>query len=499
MANQPVPFIKSSSTENRLLIVAEVLQKILIQHWYYRDNRCTDIVLIPTDSTQAILKRYALKIKSVGNEHQIISLREFDNSDLVNEMQQEKLKFYLKSKNPYFTNFTALLEKQHPRGYYYFRKENQGIVQQEVVMVTNSFEWTFPTGQSISQFTLYDTDNNLLQTIDLVNEEGFSHVSIDMNLHPLGMYSLLSDDQTISLFLFKTATPPISSLLGLLELNLNGDVENPTIERWQLYPKKIRWQYNLYKSVSYQNYDDQLEDISSIEDEQSLEWDATQNVEVLEENGRTTLISTTQANWGDSGTYSSQVIALEQDAFMSATVVYDDVAPDQAIGFSTQMVMEYHYTSMHIGLLFKTDGILAIVEEGIERASMTTYQKNDTFCIVKVGCTTYCEKNGTVIARFDTAIQEDLKPLIAFKSNNAGFSDVYFHNFSSELPKIHFNRNDLLEKITYQSDRWLPYKQQPGKILELTLTDPQDPSEILSIPLRNPSALELETQIDLSV
>ena len=365
-------------------------------------------------------------------------------------------------------------------------------------MVTNSFEWTFPTDESISQLTLNDTDNNLLQTINLVNEEGFTNVSIDMTPYPLGMYSLLSDDQSISLFLLKEAKIPSTfSLLGLLELNLNSDIVNPTVERWQLYPKKIRWQYNLYKSVSYKDYDDQLEDISSIEDEQPLNWDHTLNVDVVEEDTRITVKSTTQVNWGDSGAHTSQFLSSNEDFFVSATIMTD--LKSQLFGLSEKDNPNFKPNAMYVGIEFKRDGKLLVIEEGKKREISSTYQKDDTFCIVKVGSRVFYEKNGITLENFNTPIQEDLKPVTAFKDANAGFTDVYLHNFSSELPKLFFNRSEPPEKISYQSDRWLPYKQRPGKILELTLTDPQDESEILSIPLPNPSALELENQIDLSL
>ena len=186
MANQSIPFTKMSPTKNRPLFVGNILQKIVVQHWYYRDNKCTDIELIPTDLTQRLLRKYALKIKSLGNEYQIISLKEL-SADIISQMSQETLEFYMKLKNPYFTNFTALLKKQHPRSHYFFKQESQGVIQEEVVVVSTIFEWTFDTIESINELKLYDADGNELKTINLVNDKGSYHVSIDMDPYKTGM------------------------------------------------------------------------------------------------------------------------------------------------------------------------------------------------------------------------------------------------------------------------------------------------------------------------
>ena len=197
-----------SPTKNRPLFVGNILQKIVVQHWYYRDNKCTDIELIPTDRTQKVFKKYGLKIKSFGNEYQIISLKELDSADIISQMSQETLEFYMKLKNPYFTNFTALLKKQHPRSHYFFKQESRGVIQEEVVVVSTIFEWTFATITSISQLTLKDRGGNILKTIDLLDDSGFYHVSIDMNPYKIGMYSLTSSDLKIKVFLLKAANIP---------------------------------------------------------------------------------------------------------------------------------------------------------------------------------------------------------------------------------------------------------------------------------------------------
>ena len=76
-------------------------------------------------------------------------------------------------------------------------------------------------------------------------------------------YIFFHDDQTFNIFLMKVSNiPAISSLFGLLELNPNGDKVNITTEQLQFYPRKIRWQYNLYKSDQYSGYDDTLDDTS---------------------------------------------------------------------------------------------------------------------------------------------------------------------------------------------------------------------------------------------
>ena len=502
MANQQIPFIKMSLTQHRPLIVGNMLQKMVVQHWYYRDNKCNDIELIPTDPTQKLLKKYALKIKSLGNEYQIISLKELDSADIISQMSQEKLEFYIKLKNPYFTNFTALLEKQHPKSYYFFKQEeSQGIKQEEVVMVSNVFEWTFETIESITELKLYDADDNELETIDLVDEDGFYNVSIDMNSYEEGIYSLSSEDQdqTINIFLMKVCNfSSIPSLFGLLELDLNSDIANLRTEELKFYPKKVRLHYDLYKSDTYQYYEDFLEDTSSISGETELDWENnSQNVVITTIENITTIKSTTGGNWGHSGAFISQTIALEEDAFMSATANFTGKL--QAFGFSLEASPVYHFTNMHVGLLLKTNGNLTIVEGGSERTTTITYEKEDTFCIVKLGSSVYYEKNGKILGRFRNVIEEELTPLIAIKSADAGFSNVYLHHFSSELPTTQFTRTEASEKVIYQSDLWLPYKQRPGKIIELTLTDPEELSKTIILPLRNPSAMELENQIDIEI
>tara|TARA_B110000908_G_C10252219_1_gene452801 strand:- start:381 stop:1868 length:1488 start_codon:yes stop_codon:yes gene_type:complete len=495
MANQLIPFTKMSPTKNRPLFVGNILQKIVVQHWYYRDNKCTDIELIPTDRTQRLLRKYALKIKSLGNEYQIISLKEL-SSDIISQMSQETLKFYMKLKNPYFTNFTALLEKQHPRSYYFFQQDSQGIKQEEVVMVSTIFEWTFKTIQSITELKLHDADENKLKTIDLVDEDGSYHVSIDMHPYEAGMYSLTSSDSKIKVFLLNAAgISSIPSLFGLLEFNLNGDKANVNTKQLQFYSKKIRWQYNLYKSNQYSSYEDTLDDMSSDSSNSSISWDGFSNIE----SGGTpkNIRSTLDGSWGDSGAYASESITTGEDAFISGIIASNE--KEQAIGFSTKVTPTYHYNEMYVGLLFGADGTLAIIENGYGTATNTSYEEGDTFCIIKVGPWAYYEKNGQVLGRFGNPINQNLSLLIAITSGNAGFSDVYLHNFSSELPEIQFTKTNISEKTAFKSDRWIPYKQQPRKILELTLTDPQDQSEILSIPLPNPSALKLENQIDINI
>ena len=506
MANLSVPFIKFSLNNQRKWYKGGILQRITIQHWYYRDNRCNDFELIPTNQTQEILKKYNLRIKPVGNEYLVIALKEF-NAEIISQMLQEKLEFYIELKNPYVTNFTALLEKQHPRAYYFFKQETQGIKQEQIVMVSNSFEWTFTTIEPISQLTLYDTDGDELKLIDLVaNEDGSYHVSIDMNTYELGIYSLASQDQSINIFISKVAnTPSISSLFGLLQLNLNNDIVNEpnysintTTEQLQFYPRKIRWHYNLYKSDTYKNYNDNLEDKTGTTEEQ-LDWDyPNDKVEVEVSSGNTTVRCIKQGAWGDRGAYTSNIIPLEEDAFFSGTV--SSSGKVQAIGLSLGTPTTYHYNEMHVGLLLKTNGKIAIIEEGQQRKSAARYESGDTFCIVKVGSWIYYEKNEKVLGRFRTTIEEEIRPLIAFKSNGASLSGVHLHRFSSELPKLYFGIEDNTpdEVTTYLSDRWLPFKQRPKKILELTLATTGQGNEI-TIPLRNPSALELENQIDINI
>ena len=495
MANQSIPFTKMSPTKNRPLFVGNILQKIVVQHWYYRDNKCTDIELIPTDHTQKVFKKYGLKIKSFRNEYQIISLKELDSADIVSQMSQETLEFYMKLKNPYFTNFTALLKKQHPRSYYFFKQESQGVVQEEVVMVSTIFEWIFDTIESINELKLYDADGNELKTIDLVNDKGSCHVSIDMHPYRTGMYVLSSQDQTINIFLMKISNiPAIPSLFGLLEFNLNSDVANLKTEELKFYPRKIRWQYNLYKSDPYSGYEDTLDDTSIDASDNSITWDDSQNIipEVSQKNIR----STSDGNWGDSGAYASESITTAEDAFISGTI--DSNEKVHAIGLSTKVTPTYHYNEMQVGLLFRADGTLAIIENGHDTATNTTYEQGDTFCIIKVGPWAYYEKNGQVLGRFGNAINQNLSLLVAIKSGNAGFSDVYLHKFSSELPKIQFTKTNTSEKTAYQSERWLPYKQRPGRVITLTLTKTSS-SENLTFPLRNPSAMELKNQIDINI
>ena len=169
----------------------------------------------------------------------------------------------------------------------------------------------------------------------------------------------------------------------------------------------------------------------------------------------------------------------------------------QAIGFSTTILLRI-ITTHDVGLLFKTDETLAIIENGHDTATNTTYEQGDTFCIIKVGPWAYYEKNGQVLGRFGNAINQNLSLLVAIKSGNAGFSDVYLHNFSSELPEIQFTKTNTSEKTAYQSERWLPYKQRPGRVITLTLTETSS-GENLTFPLRNPSAKELKNQIDINI
>ena len=205
MAN--LSFTKSSLTDQQSWYKATILQKIVVEHWYYRNNQCNDFEFIPTSKTQKILKRYALNIKSVGNEYQIIALKELED-EIIRDMQHEKLEFYIQLKNPYFTNFTALQEKQHPKSYYFFKQEPQGVIQEEVVMVNTIFEWTFDTIESVTELKLHDADDNELKTINLVDNNGSYHVSIDMHPYKTGMYSLTSSDLKIKVFLLKTANIP---------------------------------------------------------------------------------------------------------------------------------------------------------------------------------------------------------------------------------------------------------------------------------------------------
>ena len=494
MANQSIPFTKMSPTKNRPLFVGNILQKIVVQHWYYRDNKCTDIELIPTDLTQRLLRKYALKIKSLGNEYQIISLKEL-SADIISQMSQETLEFYMKLKNPYFTNFTALLKKQHPRSHYFFKQESQGVIQEEVVVVSTIFEWTFDTIESINELKLYDADGNELKTINLVNDKGSYHVSIDMDPYKTGMYSLTSSDLKIKVFLMKVANiPSMPSLFGLLELKLNSDVANLKTEELKFYPRKIRWQYALYKSNPYLGYEDTLDDTSSDASNNSITWDNSQNIipEVSPKNIR----STSDGNWGDSGAYASESITTGEDAFISGTIASNE--KEQAIGFSTNNTPTYRYDEMQVGLLFRADGTLAIIENGHDIATNTTYEQGDTFCIIKVGPWAYYVKNGQILGRFGNAINQNLSLLVAIKSGNAGFSDVYLHNFSSELPEIQFTKTNTSEKTVYQSERWLPYKQRPGRVITLTLTETSS-GKNLTFPLRNPSAMELKNQIDINI
>ncbi len=494
MANQSIPFTKMSPTKNRPLFVGNILQKIVVQHWYYRDNKCTDIELIPTDRTQKVFKKYGLKIKSFGNQYHIISLKEL-STDIISQMSQETLEFYMKLKNPYFTNFTALLKKQHPRSHYFFKQESQGVVQEEVVVVSTIFEWTFDMIESITELKLYDADGNELKTINLVDNNGSYHVSIDMHPYKIGMYSLTSSDLKIKVFLLKAANiPSISSLFGLLELNLNGNNASVTMEQLQFYPRKIRWQYDLYKSNPYLDYEDTLDDTSSDASDNSITWDNSQNIipEVSPKNIRSTL----DGSWGDSGAYASESITTGEDAFVSGIIASNE--KEQAMGFSTNNTPTYHYNEMYVGLLFGADGTLAIIENGHGTATNTSYEQGDAFCIIKVGSWAYYEKNGQILGRFSNAINQNLSFLIAIKSGDAGFSDVYLYDFSSELPEIQFTKTNTSEKTAYQSERWLPYKQRPGRVVTLKLTKTSNDEE-LTFPLRNPSAMELKNQIDINI
>ena len=114
---------------------------------------------------------------------------------------------------------------------------------------------------------------------------------------------------------------------------------------------------------------------------------------------------------------------------------------EQAIGFSTKISPTYHYNDMHVGLLFRADRTMAIIENG--DIINTTYAQGDAFCIIKVGPWAYYEKNGRILGRFRNAIKGELRPLIAIKSGSAGFSDVYLYKFS-ELPKIQFAKTSNL-------------------------------------------------------
>ena len=288
--------------------------------------------------------------------------------------------------------------------------------------------------------------------------------------------------------------PAIPSLFGLLEFNLNSDVANLKTEELKFYPRKIRWQYNLYKSDPYSGYEDTLDDTSIDASDNSITWDDSQNIipEVSQKNIR----STSDGNWGDSGAYASESITTWEDAFISGTI--DSNEKVQAIGLSTKVTPTYHYNEMQVGLLFRTDGTLAIIENGHDTATNTTYEQGDSFCIIIVGPWAYYEKNGQVLGRFGNAINQNLSLLVAIKSGNAGFSDVYLHNFSSELPEIQFTKTNTSEKTAYQSERWLPYKQRPGRVITLTLTKTSS-SENLTFPLRNPSAMELKNQIDINI
>lgn len=494
MKNQQIPFMRMFSARGGPLIIANLLQKIVVQHWYYRGNKCNDLELIPTDKTHKIFRKYALKIKSIGNEYHIISLKEL-SSDIISQMLHEKLEFYIKVKNPYFTNFTALLKKQHPKSYYFFKQESQGVVQEEVVMVSTIFEWTFNVIPSISELTLKDKDGKTLKTIVLVDNNGSYHVSIDMDAYQAGIYFLSSDDQTFNIFLMKVSNiPAISSLFGLLELNLNGDKAHITTEQLQFFPKKIRWQYNLYKSDQYSGYDDTLDDISFDSSNNSMTWNGLQNIKSDEI--PINIKSTTGGNWGDSGAYASEKIATGEDAFINGTIFSNE--KEQAIGFSTNDTPTYHFNEIYVGLLFEADGTMAIIENGEIISTTYEYEREDAFCIIKVGLWAYYEKNGHILGRFRNAIEGELRPLIAIESGDAGFSDVYLYKFSSELPKIQFTKTETYEKTVFKSERWLPYKQRPRRMIALKLKKTSNDEE-LTFPLSNPSAMELKNQIDINI
>ena len=99
-------------------------------------------------------------------------------------------------------------------------------------------------------------------------------------------------------------------------------------------------------------------------------------------------------------------ITTGEDAFISGTI--DSNEKVQAIGLSTKVTPTYHYNEMQVGLLFRADGTLAIIENGHDTATNTTYEQGDTFCIIKVGAWAYYEKNGQVLGRFGNAISQNL-------------------------------------------------------------------------------------------
>ena len=265
------------------------------------------------------------------------------------------------------------------------------------------------------------------------------------------------------------------------------------MEQLRFYPRKIRWQYDLYKSNPYSGYEDTLDDTSLDSSVNQITWTRQQRVKLIETPRSTTI---TSIHWGWGGAFAEEIIALEEDAFISGTI--DSNEKVQAIGFSTNNTPTYHYNKMYVGLLFRADGTLAIIENGRDAATNTTYEQGDTFCIIKVGPWAYYEKNGQVLGRFGNAINQNLSLSVAIKSENASFLDVYLHNFSSELPEIQFAKTNTSEKTAYQSERWLPYKQRPGKVIELNLTEPASSKE-LTISLRNPSGLELEKPININI
>lgn len=96
-----------------------ILFAIELQHDYYTDKTCNDIVLVPSPETAALMSRYRLTAKQVLNRYYVLTATDAAGNAFVN-INTQQFSFYLRVTNTAFAGITSIDAPQLRLKRFYF-------------------------------------------------------------------------------------------------------------------------------------------------------------------------------------------------------------------------------------------------------------------------------------------------------------------------------------------------------------------------------------------
>ena len=232
------------------------LFKLEVMHSFYKDTKCPDFVIVPSEETASLFLK--LKIKWVATDNGIVAL--YQSKDELGTpfspiTSAVRFSFGLQLKVPHFTNYTELQSKTTPEDKYYYSSTN--TFDEEVFPVAPSeitYEFSMTdveslTGAPVNVYIKKGAEVVLTATAtsyDFVDETYYYRVKLKVENEVRGTYSIYRDGEPDEVLLEEVLIEPSftrSTFFAVVEVVKANN--NEELYQLQFEGKKIQWKYYL--------------------------------------------------------------------------------------------------------------------------------------------------------------------------------------------------------------------------------------------------------------